>query len=276
MEKKIRKYAFSVNDCFGAFDTSCNRVKFFSCIANNLDLDKLPTRWDIPNPSGITYMFRAPITQEEKQLVLDGYKHFMHCYLVRDCIESFTFSLDYLFLVLLLRKKIIYSGQTWMDALSMEEKKELEKFQKAGLSSKEGKLQLLKSRFGLELTEDHRKVIIGLRDIRNCFAHGYGIVRPTDGQKATDRERVFTWRTFAIIAKGASGEETNIKLNQIIPEQSNVCMRLQNHEKCFKIGERLSFTPAETYEIASSLKYVAINFMGEIQNKLNDKQGDAA
>lgn len=104
----------------------------------------------------------------------------------------------------------------------------------------------------------------------------YGFVRKNDGQKDEAGNRTFTWKTFSIVAKMASGEERNIELNQIIPGQSNVCMRIQNHEKHFKIGEQLSFTPAEAYEIAFSLKQVGINFAEEVKNKFNKEQEDAA
>ena len=277
MKDERLEYKLSINNCFKVFDQSFSRVKYFSCLANNLDLDSFPISWTIQNPSGLNYMVKAPRNQEEKQIILDGYKHFMHCYLVRDCIESFAISLDRLFFILLLNGKKVLTSQTLLDALSEDERKLLQKFENAGLSSKEGKIQLLKTHFGLELTEDHKKIIAGLRDMRNCFAHGNGFVRRTDGKKDGKEKRKFTWRTMSIFTKGEkSGKEYPIEFDKPLQEAGMVCMRIENHEKSFKIRQQLSFSPAEAYEIAFSLQQVGRNFMEEINQKLNVRNEDAA
>ena len=144
MDNERIEYKLSVNNCFRVFNQSFNRVKYFSCLANSMDIEGFPTSFSVQNPSGLNYMIKAPETDEEKMSILDGYKHFIHCYLVRDCIESFSISLDSLFLTLLLNGKRILTNQTLMDSLSEDEKNLMKKFEREGLSSREGKLQLLK------------------------------------------------------------------------------------------------------------------------------------
>lgn len=268
MEEQRIEYKLSINSCFKALDRSFSRVKYFSCIASNLNFEGFPTSWQIQNPSGLNYMVSTPKNEEEQQIILESYKHFMHCYLVRDCIESFAISLDRLFLTLLVCGKKVLTGQTLYDVLNDEEKKALKNFDKVGLSSKKGKIFLFKKHFGIEISDEHKDIIDSLKDIRNCFAHGNGFVRSSDGKEVGSEERKFTWRTISIFAKGEeSGREFPIVFDKLMPEAGMISMRLENHQKLFKVRQQLSFTPAETYEIAFSLQQVARNLMKEIGEK---------
>lgn len=269
MENGTAEYKITLESCFKSFQQSFNRVKYFSCITSNLDLEILPTDWGIQNPSGLSYSIKKPETNEQKQMILDGYKHFIHCYLVRDSIESFAASLDYLFLTLLLHGKKVRAKQSLWDSLSAKEQDLMNEFEGASLSSKAGKFQLLKKHFNVELEKDFKKIIPTLKDIRNCFSHGNGFVRKTDGKKDGKGKRKFIWKTAHVFAKGIeTGTEYPIEFGQPFKEEVHVCLQIKDHEKSFEIGDQLSFTPAETYEIAVSLQQVAKNLIKRVHENL--------
>lgn len=271
MEDERIEHPLLIDNCFKIFDQSFNRLKYFSCLASHLELSNMPTDWSIKNSSGINYAVKAPETEQEKEMLIEGYKHFLHCYVVRDCIETFAIALDRLFFTLLLNGKKVLAGQPLFAALTDTEKELLNNFQYVGLSAekKRGKVELLKSEFDLELTAENKEIISGFRDIRNCFSHGYGLVRAGDGQDAGDGKRKFSWKTMSIFLRGEeSGKEFGLVMNEPLPEASMLCMRIENHVKNFKVGEQLSFTASEAFEIATSLQHVARNFLSEINQKI--------
>lgn len=260
------KINLPINECFKLFKQSFNRIKYFSCIMDNLSATALPDTWEIKNESGIIYGIQEP-DDKLKELLIHSCGHFMQRYLVRDSIESFASCLDKLFFILLLRGKKILSNQTFYNLLSDEEKKHFKKFEKVGLSGKEGKIQQLKSMFNLELPEEYNRIIVDLRDIRNCLAHSNGVVRNCDGKKDSKEKRKFHWATFSIFGIGVkSGKKFEIEFNKPFEEEANICgkLDLKDNFKSFKIGERLSFSSSETYEIAWSLQLVADKYLKEI------------
>lgn len=261
-------------DSFKLFMQSFNRAQYFSCIADSYTIDMLPANWAISKPNGFKYSITPP-NEDSKQKFVQGFQHSTQRYLVRDCIESFSLSLDNLFFLLLLHGKNGKSNQTLHEILSEKEKKLLKAFQNAGLSSKEGKLQLLKTHFGISLPKNYTKIIAGLRDIRNCLSHHNGIVRQTDGKKDGNNKRKFYWTTFDIWAEGLeSGKKYDLEIGQIIPEASNILIGLNNndHHKSFPIGSHLIFSPSETYEIALSLHQVMECYLKEIKDKILSKK----
>ncbi len=266
MDKK--KLELRINKCFTLFDQSFNRVKYFSCITDNISAAVFPKEWEIQNASGLRYKI-GEVPQDKEAYLIDGYKHFMQCYLVRDCIESFALSLDNMFFCLLLNGKQVRTDQTLHGCLSNDEKAALETFQKAGISSKEGKAQILKQRFRLELSKDHHKIVSSLKDIRNCLAHTNGIVRETDGKKSERGKREFHWTVFSVFAVGTqSGKRHKIKFNEPFGEEVNVCAQLENVCKSYEIGKPLFFTSGETYEIAWSLQLISQEYLRQINEQL--------
>lgn len=255
------KINISAENCFKRFGQSFNRAQYFSCIMDNLDTSMLPNEWGIKNKSNLSYSMKAP---DDKQRLVDGCKHFMQRYLVRDCIESFALCLDELFFVLLLDGKKGLASQTLYDLLSPEECGEFNGFQFGGLREK---IDALENRFGLKLSEMHRRVVISLRDIRNCFAHSNGVVRVKDGQADGEQGRKFSWVTLHVFGQGvASGQQYEIELNKPFSEETHIYLRINENSRSFKVGESLSFSSAETYEIAWSLQRVAIELLKKIQN----------
>lgn len=265
-----------INKCFTTYDQSFNRVKYFSAITDNLTKDLFPDEWVINNPFGINYAMKD-VPDNKKNELLQGYKHFMQCYLVRDCIESFAICLDKLFLVLLINGKRIKSDQTLLEALSDEEREKHKLFEKAGLSSQNGKVQQLKNLFALPLSKEHNQLVTSLKDIRNCFAHGNGFVRDIDGKPDGKTKRKFHWATFSVFGIGTkSGNKFDIEIGKPLEEESYICgkIELKDNSKSFRVGEQLSFSSKETYEIAWSLQLVAREYLNQIRSNIleADKQ----
>ncbi len=269
-EKGENQFQLPVQECFKAFEQSFNRIKYFLCIVDSLNYESFPADWQIKHKNSLTYAVDPPKEEKHKQNILEGLKHFTRCYLVRDVIESFAVSIDSLVLILLVNRKRIRKGQSLHDVLSKEEKELLKNFESAGLSSQNGKIQLLKTHFQLSLPSDQAKVVTSLKDIRNCFAHGNGFVRPTDGKRGGKNRRKFHWKTTSIFAVGIkSGKKYPIELNEPLPEESNICVQIEDHNKSFNIGEQMQFFSYEVYEIAFSLQQVALSLISELNNKLS-------
>ena len=255
------KLELNVNECFRLLDESFNRVKYFSCITDNLSATVLPQTWQITNASGFIYDI-PEISKNDVGNFVEGYKYFMQRYLVRDCIESFALCLDSLFFIFLLNGKRLHSNQVLYEALSTEEKAALKAFERNGISYK---VQELEKKFNLKLPEDHHKGLSSLKDIRHCLSHSNGIVRHIDGKEDKEGSRLFQWSVFSIFAVGIqSGKRFKIELHKAFEEEVNICAKLGNQSKSFKVGEHLSFTSSETYEIALSLHYVALEYLKQV------------
>ena len=178
--------------CFRLFDQSFNRVKYFTCIVDSVDVENLPTEWTIKgNRSGMGYGMNPP---KEKERLLEGFQFSLRRYLVRDAIESFALCLDEICFVLLLlseTKRKLAAGQSLYDALNDDEKQFLQNFRSKGLSPKDGKVGLLKQKFELEISEPSKRIIKGLKDIRDCLSHRNGIAGGGDGFAAKGKKIKF-------------------------------------------------------------------------------------
>lgn len=255
----LGRIELSANKCFELFDQSFNRVKYFLCISDNVCTDSLPSEWRILNESGMNYGVHDPA--ENTVHLIDGYKFFIRRYLVRDVIESFALCLDKLCFLKLLDGKTLTASQSLRDALTKKEKSRLNTFEFKGLK---GKLEILEADFGLVIPEQHADAINSLTDIRNCFAHNNGYVRPNDGLETEEGKREFQWLAFSLFLEGASGREYEVVLGEPLQEESNVCLRLERNTKAFKISEPLSFSSVETYEIALSLHLAATEYLKSV------------
>lgn len=264
---KNNRINLSANECFKPFDRSFNRVKYFSCITDNLDVSHIPDDWTIKNETGLSYAVNEP-EEKKKEYLIKSYKHFIQCYLVRDCIESFALCLDKLFFVLLLIGKTVPSDQTLYGSLSDENKELLKTFKNKGLYGRDGKIKLLKRHFNLELSEPYKKIISDLKDIRDCLSHGNGIVSDRYGKQDEQGDQKFHWATLTIFGVGVkSGERVKIEIGKPPKEETDIYIKpdTRDHFKSFKAGEMLSFSSAETYEIALSLQLVAQEYLKKIQ-----------
>jgi hypothetical protein len=174
--------------------------------------------------------------------------------------------LDELYLLLLLNGKTVKSNLTLFEALTTEELKEYTYFTFRGLSTKDGKIRQLKDKFNLELQDNNKTIINSLKDIRDCLTHGNGLVQEKYGSPAKDKQRSFSWKTMDIFVEGVvSKKKSKIQFGKALKEESNICLRIKKHSKNFRIVEQISFTPAETYEIAMSLQFIAKDYLKSIK-----------
>ena len=263
--------------CFKLFDESFNRIKYFPRIADGIDVGSLPTDWGITrSDSGIRYGMNQP-NEEQRQYLLNGFQYFLRRYLVRDCIESFALCLDELCLNLLLLSNLprrVQSSQTLYDILEDEEKKFLKDFQDKGLSNKNGKIGLLRTRFGLELSDKHKKTIKSLKDIRDCLTHRNGITSTRDGFSAEGQKIKFKWLTLDFFVVGTeTGFKQPFKIGEVYKEGVNCFFKIKEHSKIVDVGSSLEFSSVEIYDIAHSLQLISMDYIGKIQqahSKSND------
>ena len=118
--KKVEKVEISLNESFRIFEQSFNRLKYFSCISENITQHHMPSDWLIESESGLHFKMRKP-NEDNIFNIISGYKKFMRLYLIRDCIDSYALSLDKFFMLLLLNKKRIASHQPIIHGLDEAE-----------------------------------------------------------------------------------------------------------------------------------------------------------
>jgi hypothetical protein len=273
---EVPKIELPVKICFKLFDESFNRVQLFTIIGENIAINNLPNEWGIKNDSGITYPVEPP-PEDKKDYVVNGFKHFLQCSLVRDCIESFMLSLDTLYLLLSVNGKKMKLNQPLLIVLTEEERKDYNDFTLKGLSKKDGKIKALKDKFGLELSEENKTIANSLKDIRDCLTHGNGIVNEKYGSDAKDGKRKFTWQAISIFLQSTESKkrykiEFGKKISDYVggingQDSIDVCLEIKERSKDYEIGEQLTFSPAETYEIAWSLQEIGREYIQKIKEK---------
>ncbi|MET0154738.1 MAG: hypothetical protein ABW189_01355, partial [Rickettsiales bacterium] len=85
-----------IENCFKEFIESYNRVKYFCCVADNLEASFFPSDWLIKNEGKLDFGVKA-LSEEEQIFLLTGFRFFLRRYLLRDAVESFAISLENLF-----------------------------------------------------------------------------------------------------------------------------------------------------------------------------------
>jgi len=163
------------------------------------------------------------------------------------------------------------ASQTLYDILEDEEKKFLKDFQDKGLSNKDGKAGLLRTRFSLELSDTNKKIIKGLKDIRDCLTHRNGIASTRDGFSAKGQKIQFNWLTLDFfIVDIKTGAEQPLKIGEVYQseEGGNLCLRIREHSKIVDVGSPLEFSSVEIYEIAQSLQWIAKDYLNKLGEQL--------
>lgn len=131
---EIKQIQMPIQNCFTFFDQSFKRIYYFLQIIDNLKTNQLLDE-GIKISSGIVFSRDIVLDSDKKRYLIDGYKHFIRGYLLRDCIESFSLCLDELCFLMLLHKKTIKipsgvdlsSGRSCETLLTEKEKEFLEK-----------------------------------------------------------------------------------------------------------------------------------------------------
>ena len=70
-----------------------------------------------------------------------------------------------------------------------------------------------------------------------------------------------------------SGETFGVKIGEPLKEESNIGCKIElaDHSKSFRIGEQLSFSSKEAYEIGWSLQMVARKYLNQINAKILER-----
>lgn len=255
-----------IEDSVIVFAQSFNRLLHYIPMTDNLDVSFLPKRWGIKGRQGLIHQIPTPSNEKDIIQLIEGFQNLTYRYLLRDCIESFALSLDDLYATLQLYKKKNISN------LDEGDRQKAESFARAGIyRKKDGKLQRLKKDFGLELPENYRLVISGLKDIRDCLSHSAGIVMPHHGRKTSKRdEREFSWLSLHLHAIGKDTRKRyEVEAGSHFPEPVTLMAESVMHKKRFKIGHHLIFSSSETFDIANSLKLVFENYIDEAYRSID-------
>lgn len=274
-EVKDNKLVFKIEDSFQIFGQSFNRIRCFLPITENLDLSSLPDVWDIKGRQDLLHAFKGFSSEKDRKEILEGYKHFITRYLLRDCIESFALGLDHLYSILMIRNTQFVPGTSFYAGLTEREQKQIKDFERVGLyRRRDGKIQRLKKDLGLEISKDHHKVVAGLKGIRDCLSHSNGIVMPEYGSKTAEPNVMeFSWLAFSVHAVGVqTGKKFEVRAGIELPEASNIIMDLKSHSKTFKVGEHLTFSSYEVFEIAYSLNLVATQYVKGAANLIKSEK----
>jgi hypothetical protein len=254
----------SPQKCFRPFDRSFQRVKYFSCVVDGMSPADLPSEWLIESASGIGFGMQEPTEEFQKEIV-EWFRVFTKRWLVRDCVESFALSLDRLCEALMLmgiKRRRIKSGQRLKEIFTDSEAQFIKDFSNAGLTGKRGKVRRLQDEFGIELVEERKKIIRGLKDIRDCLSHRNGVVGESDGEAASPEEGRFHWLTTHLYIEDVkTGIQLPLEVGRVYENGGDVCMQIIQHEKCVTLGNSLRFSSVEAYEIAQSLQWVAQGYL---------------
>lgn len=234
---------------FLPFFRSFNRLTYFCCISDNLDVSVLPSNWSVRKNSAMKFGINKPQKEIRENLVGD-FKNQIRMYVLRESIESFALSLDEFFFLLLLNGKYKEMNQSPVDTLSKDELKEYNIFCTKGIAYKITKIE---ERLKVEFSRSLKEIATSLKDIRNCFSHSNGIVRTGDGFKESANKRKFQWISIDLIVSHEDGEELNFEANKSYEKGSSLYLKSEMHSKVFEIGDTLQFDSFEVFEIGYAL-----------------------
>ncbi len=77
------------------------------------------------------------------------------------------------------------------------------------------------------------------------------------GIAAKADERKFSWMSYSLYAEGKqSGERYELRSGVRFPEPVTIVSKLESHDKVFRVGDHIVFSPSEAFDIANSLKLI--------------------
>lgn len=120
-------------------------------------------------------------------------------------------------------------------------------FHRLGLPDK---LTHLKSEHGLAINETLVRQVLSVNNARNCLVHRRGIVSQRD-LNTTDSMLV-EWRKLHVFLQDEDGEHEFV-VGKLIEKESTVCIRVQDEQKAFALGARVSFTIQEFADVTWGL-----------------------
>ncbi|MGZ4159424.1 MAG: hypothetical protein ACXVNF_01310 [Neobacillus sp.] len=117
------------------------------------------------------------------------------------------------------------------------------KFHRLGLPDK---LDHISIEHAIPINDSHKEQVLSINIARNCYVHRGGIVSDRDVNE--HGTLTVKWSRCRAILKNEDGEQELI-LGQILRKESVLCIRFEENEKSFSVGEQLSFSVEEMSEI---------------------------
>lgn len=115
------------------------------------------------------------------------------------------------------------------------------------------KLAFLRTAYGEDLLPQSIEHIATLNAARNCLVHRHGVAG-ADDCKTSDCLTV-KWRSFELHGRAPDGTEFPLVPLQTLVAQTQVFMRYGTVERVFKLGDTISFTPADLSGIWLTLHF---------------------
>ncbi len=120
--------------------------------------------------------------------------------------------------------------------------------------------------------DSYKEQILSINIARNCYVHRNGVVSDRDTNKEGSLR--VSWSRLHTFLQDEDGEHPLV-IGRTVEKGSTLCVRAEESEKAFAIGERLSFSVAEMSEILwclflfSNDLVMAISKFGEAKGFIN-------
>ena len=100
------------------------------------------------------------------------------------------------------------------------------------------KLTHLKSAHGIEIDAVLERQLLSVNNARNCLVHRRGVVSQRDLN--TPDSMLVEWRKLYVFLQDEDGEH-ELVFGKAIKKASSVCIRVQDGQRAFTLGERVTF-----------------------------------
>ena len=120
-------------------------------------------------------------------------------------------------------------------------------FHRLGLPDK---LAHLKSEHGIAIDGTLERQVLSVNNARNCLVHRRGVVSQRDLNTASSM--LVEWRKLHVFLQDEDGEHEFV-IGKLIEKESTVCIRVQDEQKAFALGERVGFTIQEFADVTWGL-----------------------
>lgn len=115
------------------------------------------------------------------------------------------------------------------------------------------KVECLLQEYGSDILPATREFILTLNSARNCLVHRHGVVGTEDG--GSGGTLTVKWKSFELHGRHPDGSEFPLVVPQTLVAQTQVFMRYGTVERMFKLGDAISFTPADLSGIWLTLHF---------------------
>lgn len=244
--KKMTTQTISVNvnlnGLLGELQSSIQKVICLVAAGLNATIDVEPDELVLPATMKSTFGRRG-LSKEQFNI---EYSEWIISNGFRDAIESVSSFLESAHRVLSIWELIEkqqggtpISGKEW-NSLSLDAGN---KFHRLGLPDK---LEHIENAQGIEIGELYKEQILSINVARNCFVHRKGVV--SDRDVNDDGQLKVKWSRLRTVLQNEDGEQ-DLVLGQLVEKESTLCVRFEENEKAFELGDQLAFSVDEVSEI---------------------------